>query len=301
MKKINIWMGGLFSPPTLRDIKIAYNTATYISSIHKNSKIKLYMVPTNKYYNSPMTVCVSEKNRLKMLHLLLNYVKESFHFPKNIEIVVSKIDIDYGKKYKTPTPSHESIKKLENTTPFYKIFNLDNVINIVNANWDNYTNFGFKQDVGFSINFLLSDYTIVIPTFSENSYSMSYKEKYDFIYKNIDLSKLLKNKINIPSVLKNKGAKEQKDIIMKHIIILPDKYVPENLKSISSKKVIQELDNYYNSLQKINELSSKKVTKYILKNNLYKNCYEHDRKKTKKRNSKSTPKHNKTIKRKKKQ
>ena len=259
------------------------------------------MVPTNKYYNSPLTKCVSENNRLKMLHLLLNYVKQTFHFSKNIEIVVSKIDIDYGKKHKTPTPSHESIKKIKNTTPFYKIFNLDNVINIVNANWDNYTNFGFKQDIGFSINFLLSDYTIVIPTFSENSYSMSYKEKYDFIYKNIDLSKLLKNKTNIPSVLKNKSDMEQKNIIMKHIIILPDKYVPENLKSISSKKVIQELDNYYNSLQKINELSSKNVTKYILKNKLYKNCYEYDRKKTKKRNSKSTVKLNKTIKRKKKQ
>ena len=72
MKTINIWMGGLYSPPTLRDIKIAFNTSIYISTIYKHDKIKLYMVPTNKYYLNPLTKCVSEKNRVEMLKLLFS-------------------------------------------------------------------------------------------------------------------------------------------------------------------------------------------------------------------------------------
>ena len=279
MKNINIWMGGLFSPPTIRDIKTAYNTALYVSNIHKHSKIKLYMVPTNKYYVSPLTDCVSEKDRVNMLNILLKYVKKNFKFKKNIEIIVSKNDIEYGKKYKKPVPSYKSIEKIDKTDPFYKIFNLDNVISLVNAEWDDDTNFGFDENPGFSINFILNKYTIVIPTFNENTFHMTLKEKYNYIYKNIDLSKLLKH--NTPDLLKNKTNKQKKDIIMKHFILLPDSYVPSNIKTISSKKVIDELDNYYISLDKINELTSNKVSKYILKNKLYKNCYNKTRKKTK--------------------
>ena len=89
--------------------------------------------------------------------------------------------------------------------------------------------------------YILNKYTIVIPTFNENTFHMTLKEKYNYIYKNIDLSKLLKH--DTPDLLKNKTNKQKKDIIMKHFILLPDSYVPSNIKTISSKKVIDELDN----------------------------------------------------------
>jgi hypothetical protein len=274
MKYINIWMGGLFSPPTLRDIKIAYNTASYISNIYPKRKIKLFMVPTNKYYVSPLTNCVEEKDRITMLRLLLKYVKKNLNIPKNIQIIISEKDIKYGKKFHQPSNINDSIKSFNSTNPFYIILNLENVINLVKGNWDDDTHFGFSEKKGFSIDLLLNTKIIVIPTFSD-LVELDENQKHNYINKNIDLSKLLKS--DIPNILKNKSIKQQKHLLMSNFIILPEKFVPENLKTISSKKVIEELDNYYSSLNKINELSSKKVTEYITKKKLYKNCYNYNR------------------------
>lgn len=298
MKTINIWMGGLFSPPTLRDIKVAYNSANYISNSYPDRKIKLYMIPTSKYYVSPLTACVEEKDRINMLQLLLKYVKKNLKLPKNIQIIISDKDIKYGKKNNYPSNIIDSIKPFNTTTPFFVILNLENIINLVKGNWDNDTHFGFSENKGFSIDLILSTKILIIPTFSDVG-ELNEKQQNKYIFRNIDLSKLLK--YNTPNLLKNKGVKQQKDIIMNHFIILPSKFVPEKLKTISSKKVIEELDNYYNSLDKITELSSKKVTEYITKKKLYKNCYNYNRTKKLKKTSKSKNKNNnKTIKRKKK-
>lgn len=298
MKTINIWMGGLFSPPTLRDIKVAYNSANYISNSYPDRKIKLYMIPTSKYYVSPLTACVEEKDRINMLQLLLKYVKKNLKLPKNIQIIISDKDIKYGKKNNYPSNIIDSIKPFNTTKPFFVILNLENIINLVKGNWDNDTHFGFSENKGFSIDLILSTKILIIPTFSDVG-ELNEKQQNKYIFRNIDLSKLLK--YNTPNLLKNKGVKQQKEIIMNHFIILPSKFVPEKLKTISSKKVIEELDNYYNSLDKITELSSKKVTEYITKKKLYKNCYNYNRTKKLKKTSKSKNKNNsKTIKRKKK-
>ena len=51
-------------------------SANYISNSYPDRKIKLYMIPTSKYYVSPLTACVEEKDRINMLQLLLKYVKK---------------------------------------------------------------------------------------------------------------------------------------------------------------------------------------------------------------------------------
>jgi hypothetical protein len=273
-------MGGLFSPPTLRDIKIAYNSSSYISNIFPNHHVKLYMVPTNDYYISPLTVCVNEKDRINMLKILLKYVKKNLKIPKKIQIITSDKDIKYGKKYKKPTTILDSISHFNKTDPFFIILHLENIVNLVKGNWDDDTHFGFSEENGLSIKLIINNNILVVPTFT-NTYDINEKQKYNHIKKNINLSKLLQH--YVPDILKNKSIKQQKQIIMDKFKILPSKYVPENLKTISSKKVIEELDNYYTSLDKIYELSSSHVIDYIIKKKLYKNCYNNRSNKTKKK------------------
>ena len=90
-KTIYIWDGGVFSPPTRAVGKLAYNIATYISSLHNNKlKVEYHFVPSNKYYNKPWVRCVEEDDRIYMLKNLVTFINKEYSVPKNIKFVVSK-------------------------------------------------------------------------------------------------------------------------------------------------------------------------------------------------------------------
>ena len=87
-KVIYIWDGGVFSPPTRAVGKLAYNTATYISSKF-NTSTEYHFVPTNKYYNKPWVRCIDEEDRLHMLDNLVTFINNTNDVPSNVKFVVN--------------------------------------------------------------------------------------------------------------------------------------------------------------------------------------------------------------------
>jgi len=281
-KTIYIWDGGAFSPPTRAVGKLAYNIATYISSLYNNKlNIEYHFVPSNKYYNKPWVRCVEEEDRLHMLKNLVTFINKEYSIPKNIKFIVNDYEIILGKQRKEPITTKDSITYFKHKKNLYLSNTIETIIQRVKGNWYN------------SLNLFFDVKNICYDIFSADLIGVNQSENY--VYKSINLSELLrqadgkyptevkaylkKHKITqgdidlfIHSNKDNVKFNGIKDLIMKNITFLPKHLVPHAYKSGAGTRIREELDVFYSSLNNIQKMTTPGIEEYITSKHLYEHC-----------------------------
>ena len=283
-KTIYIWDGGVFSPPTRAVGKLAFNTATYISSKFDNKiNIEYHFVPTNKYYNKPWVRCVEEEDRIHMLNNLVEFIKTDFQVPSNIKFVVNDHDIKLGKKYKDSGTTMNSLNYFSDKEKnnVYVSGSIENIIQRLKGYWQD------SLKLFFTVNSICYD------IFSPELIGVDQSEQY--VYKSINLGELLKqtngiypkevthyfktNKItkkDIDNFINSNKKKSKfeglKKLLMDRIIFLPKHLVPDAYKAAAGNRVREELDVYYSSLKNIQKFTTPGIEKYITDKKLYEHC-----------------------------
>jgi len=306
-KVIYIWDGGVFSPPTRAVGKLAYNTATYISSKF-NTSTEYHFVPTNKYYNKPWVRCIDEEDRLHMLDNLVTFINNTNDVPSNVKFVVNDYEIEMGKKDKTPSYTLDTITNYFTKAQLDRLYLSNSIENLIQRVK------GLRKS---SLTLLFTCKTICYDIYSEELIGINQSDKY--VYKSINLRDLLnqenfdfpdkinkyfkskkitKDKIKA-FITDNKYEKEfegLKQLIMDRIIFLPKQLVPESYKAHAGNRVREELDVYYSSLNNIQKLTTPGIEKYITSKKLYEHCKSRYKSKLISKTKKSSKKKNKRTK-----
>jgi hypothetical protein len=282
-KTLYIWDGGVFSPPTRAVGKLAFNTATYLSSKFDDKyNIEYHFVPTNKYYNKPWVRCVEEEDRLHMLRNLVKFIMSNYNVPSNIKFIVNETEINHGKKYKESRTTLESLTFFSKNemNNVYVSGSIENIIQRLKGYW---------QD---TLKLLFSVNSIVFDIFSQELVGVNQTEEY--VYKSINLGELLKSNKEYPEKIKQylkshklsntdiqnyitSNKKEEqfiglKELIMDRILFLPKHLVPSTYKATAGNRVREELDMYYSSLKNIQNFTTPGIEKYITDKKLYEHC-----------------------------
>ena len=257
--KIYIVDGGVFSPPTRAMGKLAYNMSSYLSKLLKKPKIEYHFFPTNKYYNKPWVRCVDEEDRIHMLNNLIKYIKDEFQPTKNIQFIVNDYEIKKGKQIKDHIQTIDSVNFFKNKKQVYLANGIQNMISILQGNYDE------------SLYLLYNFHFIVYDIYSTEL--MGSETTYNYLIKNINIENLIETSYKCKKeIFKKKKIETMKREIMKKIVILPKKLVPESYKSQAGNRVREELDVYYESLKNIQQLTTPTIGKFIINKKLYHHC-----------------------------
>lgn len=142
MTKQVVWYGGSFSPPTRAHIKFAQTMGETVYKITKSEHIKVVFVPVSSKYNKPSIkeACISEEDRLNMLHMTTTFLNEQ-NDGKPIEYSISTHELEYGHIYNNGMPTYLSIPELariENVDKSQMWFALgeDNIQSIAAGKWN---------------------------------------------------------------------------------------------------------------------------------------------------------------------